>query len=99
MVEDTEGVERLVHRLEPCKDTLWRLVVDRHEESRARRERRRLLRGREGDATDSAATPTREKSYQPVHAWQSDPGKVDGEDDQQGDLEPRHTAHIEHLIH
>src|SRR5512132_229446 len=99
MVEDTKSVKRLVDRLASCKDTLRRLVVDRHEEGRARRERRQLLQGRDGDATYAAATPKREKPYQPTHEWQSDPDKVDGEDDQQGNLEHRHAAHVEYLIH
>ena len=51
----------------------------------------RLWQGRQGDATDATAPPQRQKPDQPIHKWQSDPDKVDGEDDQQGNLQHRHT--------
>src|SRR5919197_4150236 len=98
MVEDTKGVKGLIDRLESCKDTRRLLVIDRHEKSRARREGRHVQR-RYGDATDATAPPQHEKTDQPIHAWQSDPDKVDGEGDQQGNLEPRHAARGEYLIH
>ena len=94
MVEDPKGVKRLVDRLESGKDMLRCLVVNRHEEGRARRERKPLWQGRQGDATDATATPQRQKPYQPIHKWQSDPDKVDGEDDQQSHLEHRHAASL-----
>ena len=99
MVEDTKGVKRLIDRLESGKDTLRCFVVNRHEEGRARCERRPLLQGRQGNATDATATPQRQKPYEPIDEWQSDPDKVDGEDDQQSHLEHRHAAYIEDLIH
>src|SRR5882724_7760604 len=98
MVEDTKGVKRLVHRLEPRKDTVRRFIVDRHEEGRARREGRHL-QGRYGDATDATAPPQREKPYHPIDERQSDPHKIDGEDDQQSNLEPRHAGRGKYLIH
>src|SRR5262249_21351633 len=72
---------------------------NRHEEGRARGERSPLLQGRQGDATDATAPPQHQKPYEPIDEWQSDPDKVDGEDDQQRHLEHRHAAYVEYLIH